>query len=141
MMQRPHHNRRQRLPRRGVLLVIALICLLIVSMIGMTVLRTAATQRRQTLREQLRIQADWLAEAGLERAAARWAADADYDGETWQIPASELDGRHAAVVRITLRPMKADPERRMVSITAEFPKDDVQRARSSKQALLGRDPR
>ena len=34
-------------------------------------------------------QAQLLVESGMERAAAQLAADADYSGETWKIPAEE----------------------------------------------------
>jgi hypothetical protein len=80
-------------------------------------------------------QAQWLAEAALERAAARLKASPDYKGETWTIAAEELDGRHAGVVRIEVKPAGDDDAAapRKVRVEADFPDHPTHRARAGKE--------
>ena len=72
---------------RGVALLTAIVCLAVVALICGSLVRVAHTQRQQTRTEERRLQAEWLAEAGLERAAAKLADSQEYAGETWQIAA------------------------------------------------------
>ena len=76
--------------RRGVVVLFALIALLLTSVIGGSLLKTALAQRRFALREQTRLQSIWLAESGIERAAARLSRDPNYTGETWSVSASDI---------------------------------------------------
>jgi len=94
MTRSPHHwNRRQ-----GGVAVIALICLSLLGLIIAGLLRVDLGRRGQIRAVEHRLQADWLVEAGLERAAARIAQNADYEGESWRIPAEALGGRSAIVL-------------------------------------------
>lgn len=126
--------------RRGAFLVAAMIALLLASMIGAALLQLALAQRRQIQREETRLQADWLAESGLERAALRLSADAGYEGELWEIPADELDGLRGASVRIVLEPVPDPPEARRVSVTAHFPVESNARAQISKSLVMNTSP-
>ena len=94
--------------RHGVILVAVLVCLAVVGSFAMSLLRTAAARRRGAEAQQWRLQAQWLAESGLERAAVRLNADPRYAGEVWTPPPAELGG-HAAVVRIEVKPRPASP--------------------------------
>ncbi len=76
----------RRPPRQGVALIPALVCLVLVGMLCALALRTTHTQRVVGIAEHRRLQAEWLAESGLARAAARLAADPSYKGETWDVP-------------------------------------------------------
>ena len=81
------------------------------------------------------MQAQWLAEAGVERAVARLAANADYAGETWNIPAEELAGGEAAVVRIHAETIADQPDRRAIHVEADYPDDPQHRCRKIKQIV------
>jgi Tfp pilus assembly protein PilV len=83
-----------------------------------------------------RIQATWLAESALERAAAQLAADAAYRGETWTIPAKELDAHNAAVVRIEVQTVSESPKARRVRVQADFPNHPEHRARQTKETVV-----
>jgi hypothetical protein len=82
------------------------------------------------------VQSQWLAESGVERAAAKLAADAAYSGETWTIPATDLGGQEAGVVRIEVKPVAEQEKRRTIKIEANFPDDPVHCARQEKEIVL-----
>ena len=125
-------------PRRrpGVVTVAVLIGLVLVALIGGALLRTGLVQRRQIQMEERRLQAEWLAESGLERAAARLAGAPAYCGETWEVPAADLGGPWAGLVLIAVEPVEAQPTRRTVRVQADYPKGIEPRARQRKQAVV-----
>jgi Tfp pilus assembly protein PilV len=118
--------------RRGVALIYAMIALLLASVIGAALLRTSLTQRQQARREQNRLQSDWLVESGVERAVATLVSDNKYEGETWNIDATELGGSRVGQVVIKVAAVKAEPNRRQITVTADFPAGTQQRSRSGK---------
>jgi Tfp pilus assembly protein PilX len=121
--------------RRGGILVLALICLVLAAALIGTVLRQVQLQRRQIAQHDRRLQAEWLAESGLERAAARLRADPAYAGETWSVPASELGGTDAGevIVHVGAAPQT---DSRNIHVEAEFPAQSTERVRRTKQATL-----
>jgi type II secretory pathway component PulK len=122
--------------RRGVVLLAVIVLVGVASLVAVSILKLAAA-RRETLRGELRqLQSDWLAESGLERAAARLAADPRYPGETWILDPETLGGRDAAVVRIEVQPVPGQAGRRLVRVRADYPDDARRRARRSKQRLI-----
>ncbi|MBN1588145.1 MAG: hypothetical protein JW888_01380 [Pirellulales bacterium] len=128
-------SRAPRSKRRGIAVVFALVCLVVVSVLLGVVTRTALVQRQAAHNEGRRTQAAWLAESALDRAAARLAADPDYSGETWTIGADAFGGRHGAVVLIEVVGPDDDPQQRLVRVRADFPDDPVMRVRKSKQRM------
>src|SRR5688500_11477960 len=76
--------------RRGAVLVAVLVVMMVASLLLGAMLRTNRDEHRLLRIYQQRLQAQELAQAGLERAAARLAGDDAYAGEIWQIPAAEL---------------------------------------------------
>ena len=74
--------------RRGFVLIVAMISFLAVSAVLVSVLRLATDQRKQLRYERLRLQAAWLAESGIERAAFRLKHDPKYAGEVWNLSAA-----------------------------------------------------
>ena len=118
--------------RRGVALIYAMIALLLASVIGAALLRTALTQRQLARREQNRMQSQWLAESGVERAVATLVSDNKYAGETWNIDATELGGRRAGQVVIKVTPVKSKTNHSQITVTADYPAGTQQRSRSGK---------
>ena len=101
------------------------------------VLAKGAKAGREASELQFReVQAAWLAESGVERAAARLAADVKYTGETWTIPPDELGGENRATVRIEVTPAPGEPNRKTVSVTADYPDDPQHRSRCVKQVSI-----
>ena len=118
--------------RRGAVVVVAMITLLLVSMIGVSLVRLALAQQKQVQREQLRLQAEWLTEAGLNRGAARLAADPEYMGEDWQIEAQALKSRRGGSVRIAVEPAEPQSAEGTLRVIATFPADSNHRAQVSR---------
>lgn len=135
---KPARPRSRRPPpgRRGASLAMALVALVLIVMVLGSMLKRARDARRVTQAEERQIQADWLAESGLDRAAARLAGDAGYTGEIWSISADELGGQDPAVVNIRVDPTPAGPGLRRVQVQADFPTDAPRRARRSKTANI-----
>ncbi|MCE9546154.1 MAG: hypothetical protein K8T25_11620 [Planctomycetia bacterium] len=124
--------------RRGVALVIVLLLLAVISMILATVLTLSALDRRAAARHWPTAEAYWLAESGLERAAARLARDPTYRGETWQPTAAELGAPdNEATVEIHVAPQGA-AGRYTVHIQADCPRDAARRARIEKNVTIDR---
>jgi type II secretory pathway component PulK len=115
-----------------VALLVLLVSLAVAAAISVSVLRLAALQRRSLEIHQWQAQAEWLAESGLERAAARLAADPAYRGETWTIPAEALE-TDGGVVAIRVEPVAAQPDRRRIRIEAGYLSG---RARQTRDATL-----
>ena len=80
-------------------------------------------------------QAEWLAESGIERAAARLAANHEYAGETWTIPPAVL--AEGGLVRIVVETPSGQPGRRVVRVEAEYPNDPQYRCRCGKRVEIG----
>jgi Tfp pilus assembly protein PilV len=113
-----------------------LVCAMVALAILVSLVKLAVAERRLVDQEAWRVQAAWLAEAGLERAAWRLAADADYAGETWSLSPEQLAATDSAVVRIRVEAVPQHPNRRLVRVQADYPDHPQHRARESKQAAV-----
>src|SRR5262245_58154980 len=122
---------RNRPKRRGLAIIPALVCLVLVTIFCGALMRQVTTHRGALRDEERRMQAEWLAESGAARAAARLTADHAYEGETWNVSAADLGGE-AAAVNIVVEPIADQPTRRLIRVEADFPHADERRARSSK---------
>ncbi len=123
-------------PRRGAIIVFAILALLVVSMLGAALLRTVSQTKQQLQREVLHTQANWLADAGAARAVAQWNASPDYTGETWAVPAEQLSAGRTASVRIAVSPEPDHPERTIIAATAEYPRGSPTAIRITKRITV-----
>lgn len=125
-------KRRRRGKRRGVLLVAVIVCMAVVMGIVGTLLRSALSARRQLRVERDLRQVELLLEAGVDRAVAKLAANPNYDGETWSIPAMEIlsDGDGEVVIEFPTAELPTETASesedeaaasRRVRIAAEYP--------------------
>jgi hypothetical protein len=124
------------LNRPGGILLTVLVCLTIASILFGVMLRTGLAEWRLVRAQERRMQAAWLAESGLARAAARLAADAEYRGETWTITAEELRGNYPAAVRIRVETDAADESRWLIKAQADYPAEGQTRARESRELKI-----
>ncbi|MGA2798430.1 MAG: hypothetical protein ABSE63_12685 [Thermoguttaceae bacterium] len=122
--------------RRGVILILVLACLAIASVLLVTGIKLALSSHRAQRTMGWSLQVQWLAESGMERAAAQLAADADYKGETWKISAKDLGGDDAGTVKIEVKSVPEHENRRLVKVEADFPDDPLDRVRYSKELTL-----
>ena len=123
----------RRLRRNGVTVIVVLALLAVATTLFGVWARAAIRQERQLRQREYQVQSYRLAGAGIGRAIARLAEDPDYTGETWNISAEDLAGRHAARVRITTDP-SASGESALVRVTAEHPADAVYLVRHTVEA-------
>ncbi|MBS0261914.1 MAG: hypothetical protein JSS02_08145 [Planctomycetes bacterium] len=122
--------------RRGGFSIVVLVCLLISTMVLASLLRIMWLHSRQTGREQTRVQAVWLAEAGLDRAADRLQRDRNYAGETWKIANTTLGGREGASVVIRVEPDTTQLLQRLIVVEATFPEQGPDHARVTRQTTV-----
>jgi len=128
----PHGSAR----RRGLASVAILIALLVIGLIAFGLLKVGLARRGEVEAEERRLQAGWLAEAGLDRASARLASDGAYRGETWEVAAEDLGGRGKATVAIRVEPLADRPALRKVRIEADYPSDSSLRARKGREVVM-----
>jgi hypothetical protein len=121
--------------RKGLAIVPALVCLLLVTLLCAALLKQSRTRRDSSRDEQRRMQAEWLAESGAERAAARLSVDPEYRGETWEIPAGSLGGDPGRVT-IAVEAVKDRPGRRSVRVEADYPPGREHRARHTQRRTV-----
>ena len=126
------HANHQR--RRGMVLVAALVCLVVVMALLGHMLVGALRTGRQMHRERDRRQCELLLQAGQGRAALRIAADASYAGEVWNIPAAEIGGQSEGQVTIQVSKNANSPPH--IRVLAEYPRGSEHSIRRSRSALL-----
>ncbi len=126
--------------RRGAILVAVIVCLMVAAALLVCIVRQLGMGRQTQQTSHRSVQAWWLAEAGVERAAARLAANAAYAGETWRISAAELDGNDAAEVRIKAEPMAGRAGQWRIRVEADYPTAAEFRCRRMKEIVIDRNP-
>jgi hypothetical protein len=141
-------------PRRGLTTIAVMICLLIITLISGALLKVGLAQRDMSRERERRLQAEWLAESGMDRALARLTIDRGYTGETWPITARELGlpettapagptdeaVRSAAMVTIAVEPIAGESNRRRIRVQADFPPEAPRRSRHSKLVVIDLEP-
>ena len=122
--------------RPGLVSVAVLIALIIIAIIGAGLLKVALARRAEVQVEERRLQAEWLAESGVERALARLSASGDYAGENWEIPSEDLGGRGPATVAIQVNRAADQPDHRKVRVQADYPSGSTLRSRQSRDLIV-----
>jgi hypothetical protein len=138
---RVHSGRRS---RRGLTTVAVLVCLVIILLISGVLLKIGVAHRDRVRAIERSLQAEWLAQAGLDRAVARLASSAGYAGETWALAPRDLgltqaeggEPARAALVLIKIEKPPGAPDQRLIKVQADFPPDSPHRARHSTQMLV-----
>lgn len=126
--------------RRGIALLMTIAAMVFVSAIGAVLLGLARSRLLDLRREESAIQAEFLAEAALDRAAAKLQADPSYTGEIWKISAKEMGGREAAQVVIAISADSRRPNRREARAVADFPVDTRRRSRRTRTICIDLKP-
>jgi Tfp pilus assembly protein PilX len=121
--------------RRALLVLSVLACLTLVMLLAAAWLRILVLERQQLRAQQNRMQAEYLAQSALSRAAARLAANPKYDGETFRASAESLGAGSPAAVTIRVE-AGDDPQDRLVTASAQVPADGRDRAQRSIQQKI-----
>jgi hypothetical protein len=122
--------------RRGMVAAAIVAVLIVLVILSGSLLRVIWLRHADLRASERRLQAEWLAESGLDRAASRLAGDPGYQGETWAIAASELSSRDEASVKIVVTLVPGKPERRAVRVVADYPVDEPRRHRQSRELMI-----
>ncbi len=123
--------------RSGAILAAVLVCLVVVILIGSSLVTTVLLQHRQQEQEQSALQAFWLAESAVQRAADRLAATRDYAGETWQVDGAELHCLSAGVAVIRVEEAAAgDETSRKIIVEAQYPQDPLHRVVQCREIMV-----
>lgn len=88
--------------RRGAVLAIVLVSLLVAAMLGAGLIKTLVIHRQQMRVLASQQQSFWLAEAGVQRAVRHLEETPDYEGETWEVPAEVLGASRTAQVTVDI---------------------------------------
>jgi hypothetical protein len=126
----------RRSDRRGAILAVAMLCLLVVIGLLGSMLQNAVRSRRQLHSERDLRQTQLLLEAGLNRAAGAARRSAEYRGETWTVPAAEILGHGDGRVVIEAASGN-DAESRQFKVTAEYPVGSELSVRRSRTFTVG----
>lgn len=99
----------------GSVLICVLVCLLIVTGLAASMVKSALQARRFVRQQRQQVQAQFLLEAGIRRAVQKLNADAVFSGETWELDEEIIPG--SAVVEIKVSP----DDVKTVEVIAQLP--------------------
>jgi type II secretory pathway component PulK len=122
--------------RRGGAALFVLICLSFATVAATLLMQTGVAERTYASRLVLTRQAEWLVEAGLDRAAPRLARSSRYAGETWPISAAGLGPGRSAVVHIEIKQDTTDPTRRSIRVQAKLREGDATTVQAAKDLIV-----
>ncbi|REJ97208.1 MAG: hypothetical protein DWQ34_02700 [Planctomycetota bacterium] len=120
-------------------------CLLLAGVFAVSMVQHALRQRKQVLRDEWQMQAVWLADSAIDRAASQIRVDDEYAGEVWRpgagaTPASDGDEANGVLGRVEIRVEyeTGDDEVRLarVQAMADVPDDPEERARVRREVTL-----
>jgi hypothetical protein len=122
-------------PRRGAVLVAALVCMLVVMMILGSMFQGVVRAHRQLHRERDLRQTELLLQAGCDRAAVQLLNTDDYHGETWNLPPDMVVGTGRGRVTIETTRTGSQPAWE-VKVVAEYPQGSDTSIRRSRTFQL-----
>jgi hypothetical protein len=131
MASKPHHLR-----RRATLIVAVLVCLTLVTVLAGVWMKLLAVEQRQVRGQQNVVQAEYLADSGLSRAAASLAADPAYTGEIWQPSVEALGAKLRAKITISVAVAPDGAAARTISVAAQFPESGRHRVLRSRTQTI-----
>jgi type II secretory pathway component PulK len=106
--------------RNGLMIIAALVCLLVVTSIVGSMLKSALKARQELRVERDSHQAELLLEWGVNRVTARLAIQPEFRGDTWEVPAEAIINNGGG--RITSQISLDDGDHSLqVRVTAEYP--------------------
>ncbi|MBI1310186.1 hypothetical protein GC176_02680 [bacterium] len=134
---RSHHARRRgQGPRQGTVLIICVVCLLLLSLTAGVLIRAAMLHRNQTRLLLPQAQAEWLAEAAAQVAAARLQENAAWSGDTWTISMDQTGLDESARIAIQIAADTDVATRRVAQITIDSPPDAPHRAHIERAVVI-----
>jgi Tfp pilus assembly protein PilX len=121
--------------RGGAALVVAIVTLLVVMLMAGAVMRSLLVDLRESRQTATELQAQWLAEAAVDRAQAQLAIDGNYEGETWRAATDGAPGDESAdvgVAEIRIERPSGDTNKARLTIKARYPDHPWRRVAASR---------
>ena len=124
--------------RRGAALIAVMVFLTLFLLLFAQMLRSLALEVQQTRTRRHQLQSTWLAQAALDRAAAKLSVDPQYMGENWRVSTEMVGGDVAAgnrtegTVEIRVEASSEGGDVRQVSVIADYPNREIHRVRTRK---------
>jgi len=107
-----------RIRRRGLALLSALVCVVVLAALSLTLTRTVLARVREAELHHQRLQADALAESAYVRAQSQWRANPDWTGEIWS---PKAEGLFQLQAEIRVPAADAEPQLHVVSQVSAGP--------------------
>src|SRR5690348_11739387 len=131
------HRVTPRRAHRGAALVIALVTLLIISSMMAAIIHSLLVDLRQTRQAANELQAHWLADSAVSRAAAQLRANSRYEGETWRPAATaENDSNSAGAAEIRVERSDEAGKPLKVTVEARYPDHPWRRVVTRRTLLI-----
>ena len=120
--------------RRGSVVIIAMIALLLASAISLALVKSSLAERSIVIQSQHRLQTQWLSEAGIERAVEQYRRDPKYNSEIWDVPKTLLGEGESCLIAIKIHAasLSTDSELVRVTVVTDFSTEKSQRIRGRK---------
>lgn len=115
-------------------LICVVACLAVATLLLAGMLKRTLLTKQQIRTERHLRQAEWLVQAGAERAAFRLANDAEYTGELWSLAADAIVGADPGVVSISAS--RDSTDRASVRVVAEYPSGRIASIRRTREFLI-----
>ena len=120
----------RRAQRTGTMIICVLACLVIVTALAASMLKSALSGRKAVRQELQLSQTEFLLEAGIQRAVQKFNDDPEYTGEAWQLTKEVIPNCDSAVVEIAVSPA-TDDQPAQIEVIAQIPADAPQSVRRS----------
>jgi hypothetical protein len=111
-------------------MVMAIVVIVMATAMAAAMVQMALTQRLQFETERRRVQAEWYAQAGLDRAVTASAKSDDYTGEEWTVTESPA---RSAQIQITFDRGHEPPR---AAVVVEYPVGQLHRVRCRRELTL-----
>ena len=122
--------------RRGAAMIFALIALLVASIIIGSLLKTAGMSHRQLKKDENRLQASLLADAGCDRIRMLLQTQADFTSGEWNVSAEQFGSGRSGQVQMTVATDPNNPDRRIIMAVAHYPVGQPDAVRITRQISI-----
>lgn len=118
-----------RIHRRGTIVLIPMICLVLSLAVIGTLLKQTSIELKQLKKERYQIQANWLADAAGQRAVLKLRNQRYYTGETWSLSSEEIGGKFSGIVEIEIDRNPQNSQSITIRTLASYPAKVTERVR------------
>ena len=124
--------------RIGTIVLLPMICLALSLAIIGELLQQTSIELKQLKKGQYHLQANWLADAGAQRAVEKLTSQQKYSGETWRLQPEEIGGKFPGEVIIQI--IRSNKNNKFITIRtqASYPANAIQRVRVNRDWTFDR---